>query len=341
MDKILLICQKVDEKSDVMSPFLQWILEFNRQVKQVTVITQYEGKHSLPKEIKVLSLGAEKGYSKVRQVARYKKLIVQERKNYDYVWSHMIPHYFVVGAPIFKIFGKKMYLWYTHKSVSQTLRIAHALVDGVFTGSESSFRMKSNKVLVTGQGVNTDLFLPPKKKRNSKTTRMVTASRLSPIKNIHLMIEAVHKLNNEDLVFDIYGSPATKENEKYLQELKALIKKYKLEKKVSLKGPVSNTELPKLYLNYDLFINLSDTGSMDRAIPEAMACDMKILCSNVAVKDQLRKENFVRTEVSEIVKKLNFLIHKEQKSYRDLAIKQHSLKRLVKLMISVMDKGKI
>lgn len=335
MKNILIIAQKVDTKSDVLGPFVQWIREFSRQADKVTVITQFEGTYELPEKVKVISLGKEKGNSLLVQMLRFYIFTFRYRKEYDNVFIHMIPHYAILGLPLFFPLKKRVYLWYTHKSTSLPLKVGSLFVKNIFTASKMSCRLRSKKVIVSGHGIDTNLFRPSKSKKDKKI-RIVTASRISPIKNIHLMIEAIRRLGNKKVVLEIYGEPALESDKDYLLSLKKKVEEEGLKTQIRFKGSVSNEELPRVYSHYDIFINLSNTGSIDKAVLEAMSSDLKILTSNEAFKEILREDNFTSNDPETIRAKLDYLIKTKQKSYRDLIIREHSLSRLIRLILDWM-----
>ena len=72
----------------------------------------------------------------------------------------MNPEYIVLGGLWWKLWRKKITLWYTHKSVNLKLRIATKLADKIFTASEKSFRLVSKKVNIMGHGINIEQFIP-------------------------------------------------------------------------------------------------------------------------------------------------------------------------------------
>jgi len=57
--KLLIITQAVDTTDSNLGFFHGWIEEFARHCSKVTVICLREGKHSLPTNVRVLSLGKE------------------------------------------------------------------------------------------------------------------------------------------------------------------------------------------------------------------------------------------------------------------------------------------
>ena len=93
----------------------------------------------------------------------------------------------------------------------------------------------------------------------------------------------------------------------YFEKLKEKIQEKKLDDIIKFVGPISNKYIGEFYQNGDLFINLSDTGSLDKAILEAMACGLKILTSNEAFKNILPEENFTKNEPKEVAEKIENL----------------------------------
>src|SRR5437899_240970 len=108
--KLLIITQSVDLENPVLGFFHRWLIEFAKNYERVTIICLEEGKHDLPENVKVLSLGKESEKSeqdsmsknqsprKLRYIGRFYKYIWQRRKNYDAVFVHMNPIYVVLGG---------------------------------------------------------------------------------------------------------------------------------------------------------------------------------------------------------------------------------------------------
>ena len=146
--KLLIITQKVDINDDVLGFFHRWLEEFAKHCEKITVICLEMGEYKLPENVKVLSLGKEECVSKLKYLWRFYKYIWQERKKYDAVFVHMNPEYVVLGGLFWKILGKKISLWYTHKNVDLKLRIAEKFPNIIFSVSKESFRLKTAKLLV-------------------------------------------------------------------------------------------------------------------------------------------------------------------------------------------------
>lgn len=279
--RLLILTQKVDQNDDVLGFFHRWIIEFAKHCEQVTVIVLGVGDYDLPSNVHVFSLGKEHNASILRYVVNFYRLIWHERKNYDAVFVHMNPIYVVLGGLLWKALGKKIGLWYMHKNVDMKLLVAEKLSNIIFTGSRESFRLASNKVKVVGHGIDTEIFKPTKKER-SEIFHIITAGRISPIKDYQTLIETVEilVLENIPVKVDIIGGPATASDVNYLNILRAIVQEKKLSEVIRFTGPVPNKDLPALLGQAELFINMSRTGSLDKAILEAMACGLPVVTSN-------------------------------------------------------------
>lgn len=284
--RLLIVTQKVDNGDPILGFFHRWIEEFSKHCEQITVICLYEGVHNLPGNVRVLSLGKEHDISRLRYILNFYRLIWRERKNYDVVFVHMNPIYVILGWLSWRVWGKKIGLWYTHKQVDLKLRIAEKLSDIIFTASRESFRLASGKIKIMGHGIDTEVFKPTKREV-SKAFRIITVGRISPIKDYETLIEAVKILVGEGISVqvDIVGSPATVADEDYLRRLQTFVREKKLEQMIRFIGPISNKELPVYLRQMDLFINTSRTGSLDKAVLEAMASGVPVITSNEALHD--------------------------------------------------------
>ena len=153
--KILIIAQKVDINDDNLSFFHRWIEKFSEKLDEVFVICLWQGEFNLAKNIKVYSLGKEKGVSKIGQLICLQKYLLKILPKVDGIFVHMCPIYAIASYPLAKIFRKKMILWFLHKQVGWKLRLAEKLVDKILTASEESCRLKNRKKIKTGVFIKT------------------------------------------------------------------------------------------------------------------------------------------------------------------------------------------
>jgi glycosyltransferase involved in cell wall biosynthesis len=282
--KLLIVTQKVDKNDPILGFFHRWLDEFSKNVEKLTVICLEQGEYHLPSNVQVLSLGKEKGKSRLKYLYRFYSYIWRERHVYDSVFVHMNPIYVILGGFYWKLMGKEVGLWYTHKNVDLKLRIAEKLCDLVFSASKESFRLKSAKLRVMGHGIDTKVFFPAEAAKHASGGRkkVVTSGRVSATKKIHIMLEAVALLEDKNVELIIVGSPSTPIEREYQAVLKAQAEQLGLADRVVFVGSKSQLEVAEILRDADLFINLSNTGSLDKAVLEAMASGVYVLTSNEA-----------------------------------------------------------
>ncbi len=288
--KLLILTQKVNRTDPILGFFHRWIEEFAKQhCESVIVVCLQEGEHNLPENVRVLSLGKEVGASRFAYVARFYGYIWGERKNYDAVFVHMNPVYIVLGGIFWRIMGKKIGLWYAHKSVDLKLRIAEKLAHIVFTTAPESFQLKSKKVNIMGHGIDIESFKCEDMKNDSDNTiiEILHVGRITPIKNIDILIEAARILKETwEHTFHIalIGGPATASDFGYKRELTALIEKYGLQDTVTFEGDTPNMGMKSQYCRSDASINLAPTGGVDKVVLESMAAGRPVFASNEAFR---------------------------------------------------------
>ena len=274
--KLLIITQKVNKDNPEFSFFYRWIEEFSKRCSLVTVICLEEGNHTFADNVRVLSLGKESGSSRLKYASRFYHYIWKERKNYDVVFVHMNPEYIVLGGLLWKIWGKKIALWYTHRQVNLKLRIATMFADIIFTASAEGFGIKTNKLRVMGHGIDVDAFnLPPVDFTQPLVIGHV--GRITEIKHLDTILRAVKNLSVEHV--DFTGAPVTKEDMEYKKYLESLVKELHLDAKVRWSGVRPSIEA---YTEASLTINAAPDGGMDKVVLESLAAGRPVFVSNKA-----------------------------------------------------------
>ena len=219
--RLLVITQAVDTNNDILGFFHIWLGELSRRCESLTVICLSEGAHDLPKNVRVRSLGKEEGLSKTGLLFRFYKYAWSERANYDAVFVHMTPLYIPLGWPLWRLQGKRIFLWYNHPVGTPLTRIAVWFAETVFYTSPFAFSARFEKANIMPAGIPTELF-----QRASATTRIprtiLCLGRLSPAKRVECLIEAARILDQRELDFQlrIVGSPARAGDGSYEQRLR-------------------------------------------------------------------------------------------------------------------------
>ena len=105
--------------------------------------------------------------------------------------------------------------------------------------------------------------------------QLLVVSRLVSQKNIDSIIKAVKVMENENIILNIVGDGSE------INNLKLLVKKYKLHKKINFIGKIENTKLNEYLKDADIFIQASNYEGLPHSILEAMNFEIPILSTDV------------------------------------------------------------
>jgi glycosyltransferase involved in cell wall biosynthesis len=338
--KILILTQKVDAKDPVLGFFCRWIRQFASQADEVKVICLYKGEYDLPLNVKVYSLGKESGQSRIKYVYRLLKYSWDFRNEYDIVFVHMNQIYVNICGLLWKALGKKIGLWYAHGAVSGSLKLALALSDIVFTSTKEGFRIPSSKVTVVGQGIDTEYFtLKSAEQAEKKPFEIIYFGRISPVKKIEHLLEAVALVKDRiDLVVNIIGPAESMEQKNYLSKIKSLTHTLGIANRVTFIGGVPNDEIVGWLKRADVFVNPSQTGSLDKTGLEAMACGVPVLTSNEAYSSVIGKFQdrlfYQKDSVEDMSLKIASLAFSQDlpilgMQLRDIVVREHGVRQLI------------
>ena len=157
--------------------------------------------------------------------------------------------------------------------------------------------------------------------------KILTVGRIAPVKNYEVLIEAARILINTGVDFSItiVGEPALEYDQEYDQR----IRRESAGLNIHFVGKKSQHELPEIYRSHDVFAHMSQTGSLDKVLLEAMACGMAVVSCNDAAKSFLPKEcifsaNDPRDMASKIMKSKN-----ADFDSRQYVLDNHDLKKLI------------
>jgi glycosyltransferase involved in cell wall biosynthesis len=288
--RLFIVTQKVDKNDPVLGFFHDWITEFAANAEHVIVVALAVGAHDLPKNVSVFSLGKEKGHGRIERTKRFYWHVFDKMDQYDAVFVHMNPVYAVMAGLIWRLKGKRVALWYTHRAVTLALRLAVFFSHIVFTATREGCRVRSKKVRAVGHGVNVRRFereLRPRAVGAGQGVRIVHVGRITPIKNCDTIVAAAALLRrrlHRPVSLSFTGGPATESDERYASKLVADVRDNGLEGVVGFTGAVRHEDLPVIFSHADVSVNAAPTGGLDKAVLESMAAGVPALTSNQAFR---------------------------------------------------------
>lgn len=292
--KLLVLTQKIDVNDPVLGFFHRWVEEFAKHCVAITVICLQKGTYKFPANVKVLSLGKEQGVSRFDYVLRFYAYILRERKNYDTVFVHMNQEYVLLGGAFWRLWRKKIVMWRNHKKGSWKTRVAVALSHVVMCTSQESFTASFRKTKIMPVGIDIHMF-----KRDNSQKRgdrsILSLGRISAVKHVDMFVEALQMLDKKGVDFkaSIYGDP-TERDHSYFEHVKKISRDLEQKGKLSFSPSVPNFETLAIFNTHTFFVNMTESGSFDKTILEAMACEAVVLVSNASLAGALPKQLIFR-----------------------------------------------
>lgn len=275
--RLLITTQAVDLNDPVLGFFHRWVEEFAARFDSVVVICLKEGRHTLPANVRVLSLGKEKKASRIQYVSRLLHYAWRERAAYDAVFVHQNQEYVLLAGWLWKLLGKRIYMWRNHYAGSLLTRLAGALCAKVFFTSKHSYTASFPNAIRMPVGVDTKLF----KGGGDRTPRSILfLARMAPSKHPDVLVEALGLLKERGVAFtaSFYGSPLPKDAGYYA----ALVERARslgLSNVVFYAG-IPHDDTPRVYAAHQIFVNLSAPGMYDKTIFEAAASGCVVVARN-------------------------------------------------------------
>ncbi|NIJ45437.1 glycosyltransferase involved in cell wall biosynthesis [Wenyingzhuangia heitensis] len=156
------------------------------------------------------------------------------------------------------------------KFIHQFIGVSQYTVNHILN-DYGQFLKKKTKVVYNG--IDTDVFV---KRTQENKNKFIVASHLRPSKGIQDLLKALSYMNPElleDVVVDIYGEGASKE------ELERLTKEYKLQKVITLKG--SSSKLNELFCNYRYMIQPTYMECFSLSILESLSANIPVITTTV------------------------------------------------------------
>ena len=349
--KVLMVTPAVDEQDTLLGFIPTWINSLAQRLDEVQVITLGHNEETqLSENVTVYSLGKKSG--KLRKFLYFNSIMLRIIRKVDVIFCHMFPDFTLISAPYSKLFRKPIVTWYVHRHVSRRLKLAHFLASKMVTASEESLRIRSDKIIVTGHGIDTDMFEPAiRQKRDGDKIIILSVGRISPIKDYETLVKAADIMINQkgmkDLEFLIVGGVPISSQRAYYEGLRRMVEEFQLKDHVKFVGFVPYRDIIKYYQQSDIHINLCPTGGLDKAVLEGMACEKPVILCNEAFRDLLKPYDstcmFKHHDPTELAEKLNDLVEvncedkwvKIGKHSREKVIQNHSIVHLVSKLVEI------
>ncbi len=340
--KLLIVTQSVDREDPNLGAFYYWFEELARQCEQVVILASRASPHTLPGNVEVHTFGAT---TRLGRIWKFWEVFSREYAGCDAVLFHQIPEFVLAAAPFLIARRRPSALWYAHKSVTPALKMAERLVTYIFTSSAEGFRLPSKKVLWVGQAINMEFFSPGTEDKGKKSRggiRLITVGRIAPVKNYELIIDALVALGRTkgpQWTLDVVGGPIMPRDVEYAAALKRRAEEAGLTDRIHFLGSRAYSEIPSLLREHDIFLNMSQTGSLDKAVLEAMSCGLSVITANEAYRAFLPQQYFLeKAEPALLAERIRMLADETRPNaaLRQIVQSHHDMRHTMEKMISVL-----
>lgn len=333
--KLVVVTQLLDTRDAVLGFVMRWIQGLGLHCERVRVLALEVGDlDGLPQNVDLRVIGRS---GRLLRLLRYRRYLSEafRRDGFDTLLAHMVPRYSTLGDGLARRHGAGHFLWYTHKGVDRRLRRAVEVVDKVFSASRESMRVETDKLVVTGHGIDLDHF-DAAGAAPEHPSRLLAVGRLTPAKDALTLLEALAALRAEGraVSLDWAGGALAPGDEQYVQRVRARISELDLESAVRLLGPVPYARIPDYYRDATLLLSASRTGSLDKVVLEAMACGRPPVTSGEAyppllasLGEEARALSFPPGDVTALTGRVGALLDRSQVERDALGARLRSIVR--------------
>ena len=245
------------------------VSNLSRFFESITVITTSYSGEPVPKNVDVWTVTWQPGQKFTNSLSLFLlclKLVIRSRPSY--IFSHMAPLHSIVVSPIARVFKIQHTLWYAHAQKPILLNLAVKVVDRVVSSTRGSFPIKTRKLSLLGQGVDSSVFRNDSVITNSRF-KLIYAGRMDKSKNVEQIVATLSKLKSVYplITLTLIGNDSIK----FVSE--------------SNRGwlvtgdSISRDLLPVEFKKHGTFIH-AFIGSLDKVLVEAVMTRMPIISSN-------------------------------------------------------------
>ncbi|MBI5458037.1 glycosyltransferase family 4 protein [Candidatus Kaiserbacteria bacterium] len=301
--RLLVVTQVVDSTDPFLGFFHGWLEELAKHFEHIHVICLKEGEHKLPANVHVHSLGKEKGESRGKYVFRFLGYVWKLRGEYDTVFVHMNQEYILLAGWLWKLLGKRMYMWRNHYAGGFLTDMAAMFAVKVFCTSAHSYTAKYKKTVIMPVGVDTQLFAPGAGFRMPRS--ILFLSRFAPAKKPDVLLEALGILSKEGVQFttSFYGT-ALPQDTAYREKVIKRAQTLGLGNFVNFYEGVPHTQAPDIFNKHEIFVNLSSSGTYDKTMFEAAASGCVVIAASKDFATVAGEQSLVAEDVKAVADKL-------------------------------------
>ncbi len=285
--RLVFVTQVLDADDANLGATVAMLRALAARCDELVVLCGRVGAHDLPPSCRVETFGAPTRTGRGLRYAAALRRALHPRP--DALLAHMCPIYLVLAAPLARPARVPLLLWYTHWSVTATLRLADRLADAVLSVERRSYPLPSSRVHAIGHGIDTRQFAPGATGgRDGEPLALLALGRTSPSKGLVTLLHGLGLARRAGVSarLELRGPSLTGEERRHREELTRLVSSLALDGAAHLEAPLPRSRVPELLRGADALVNAhagrDGGGALDKVVYESAACAVPVLACNPA-----------------------------------------------------------
>jgi glycosyltransferase involved in cell wall biosynthesis len=351
--RVLAIVQAWNSADPIRGFIVGSMEKLSERLEELIILTLEQRELPGRPNIRIFSLGKEqlphwgRRWHYLHHWYRLLPHILEQHKPHV-IFTHMSPIFSVLAAPYAMPRRIPIVTWYAHRQVTMTLRLAHHLSARVVTNAKTAYGYRHDKLVIVEQGIDTELFSPADGEP-AHPPLLLSVGRLSPIKDLPTLIDAVHLLQGQG--YEIHCAligEALERDRAYTAALRQKVRALALEDTVQFLGSMPYEQVVHWYRRGFAQVNLCPTGALDKAALEAMACGTLSLAANQGFRETMGNYGdwllFRYGDAEDLGRKLKAVLRLSFEERRNIGlalrrsvVQRHSLARWMDNLVSLFN----
>jgi glycosyltransferase involved in cell wall biosynthesis len=256
-----------------------WVNEFALNFEFVHVYSTHVGRYFVSPKVTVTELGGGSTAMRIIALTRLMRTVPKILRNRKkaVVFHHQSPRTSIFPGLIFRLFGVKQGLWYSHSKKPISLTLGSLIVDKLYSSSPQSLPLKSKKQNFLGHGIDTLAATKAFQNSRSRKEKVLFVGRIDPIKRLEDCVAAIGQTDSLEPEFVVIG-PSSR-HPQYLESLKEQSKS--LSVKFTFQEPIPHEQVFTYMADAQMYY-AGMRNSVDKSCLEAAASGCFVLTTDEA-----------------------------------------------------------
>lgn len=288
--KIIFCCQSVDQKDPITGDTLDRIqgLLKTGKFEHIFVLTSRGSVPASSDQLSFYSLARHKK-SRLRSFFNFVKILndILNSHRISFFYAYMVPTMAYALYPLSIVHAVPIYVWFAHSKFTMKVKLSLNFLTKKWMTVDlgQSFQSRCPRYIL-GQGVDISAFTKTILDKDKKFD-LITIGRITKVKNIELIFEAIHQLKTiygKELSLSLCGEAYSAEDQSYKRDLVAIADRLGISNLIHFQGMISRKDLPQFINQARVFV-FTVRGGIGKASLEAFACGLPSIISSPEAKD--------------------------------------------------------